>query len=229
MISSRPNSACAPLTNRRLSASRVTSISIASARPPEALISPTAVSSRSRRRAPRTTATPSRASRLAQASPIPDEAPVIAATRLLSDDIWWSVSSDCTSTALLRPEDRGRNVMTRPVHRMRRVANDTMMSGGENSAPETTSSAPSGGAAHMSSEPVIALLRNLVAIDSVNPSLVPGAAGEGEIAAAVAASMRQIGMDVEVDEVAPGRPNVVGVSKGGQRAGRSCCAVTPTR
>jgi acetylornithine deacetylase len=81
----------------------------------------------------------------------------------------------------------------------------------------------------MSSEPVIALLRNLVAINSVNPSLVPGAAGEGEIAAAVAASMRQIGMDVEVDEVAPGRPNVVGVLEG-RSAGRSLmlCGHTDT-
>jgi acetylornithine deacetylase len=66
-------------------------------------------------------------------------------------------------------------------------------------------------ALHMSSDPVISLLRDLVSIDSVNPSLVPGAAGEGEIAAAIAAHLRQIGMDVQVEEVAPGRPNVVGV------------------
>jgi acetylornithine deacetylase len=81
----------------------------------------------------------------------------------------------------------------------------------------------------MSSEPVISLLRNLVAINSVNPSLVPGAPGEGEIAAAIAASMRQIGMDVEVDEVAPGRPNVVGVLEG-RTSGRSLmlCGHTDT-
>src|SRR5436190_20602998 len=63
----------------------------------------------------------------------------------------------------------------------------------------------------MPSDPAISLLRDLVAINSVNPSLVPGAAGEGEIAAAIAARLRQIGMDVEVEEIAPGRPNVVGV------------------
>ncbi len=60
----------------------------------------------------------------------------------------------------------------------------------------------------------IKLLRDLVAIDSVNPSLVPGGAGEKEIADAVAAEMRSIGMDVEITEVAPGRPNVVGVLEG---------------
>jgi acetylornithine deacetylase len=64
------------------------------------------------------------------------------------------------------------------------------------------------------------LLRDLVAINSVNPSLVPGAPGEGEIASAIAEHMRQIGMDVEVEEVAPGRPNVVGVIEG-RSPGRS--------
>ena len=38
----------------------------------------------------------------------------------------------------------------------------------------------------MSSDPCIELLSRLVATDSVNPSLVPGAAGEGGMAAAVA-------------------------------------------
>lgn len=63
-------------------------------------------------------------------------------------------------------------------------------------------------------DPTIKLLRDLIAIDSINPSLVPGAAGEGEIASAVAAEMRSFGMDVEVTEVAPRRPNVVGVLEG---------------
>jgi acetylornithine deacetylase len=66
----------------------------------------------------------------------------------------------------------------------------------------------------------IRLLRDLVAIDSVNPSLVPGGAGEGEIAGAVASEMRSIGLDVEITEVSPGRPNVVGVLEG-RRPGRS--------
>jgi acetylornithine deacetylase len=64
--------------------------------------------------------------------------------------------------------------------------------------------------------PTLRLLRDLVAIDSVNPSLVPGAAGEAAIAAAIAAELRAIGLDVDVEEVAPGRPNVVGVLEGRQ-------------
>jgi acetylornithine deacetylase len=63
-------------------------------------------------------------------------------------------------------------------------------------------------------DPTIKLLRDLVAIDSVNPSLVPGGAGESEIASFVASEMRSIGMDVEITEVAPGRPNVVGLLEG---------------
>lgn len=63
-------------------------------------------------------------------------------------------------------------------------------------------------------DPSITLLRELVAIDSVNPSLVPGAAGEGQIAHAVAAHLRGIGLDVELQEVVPGRSNVIGVLEG---------------
>ena len=69
-------------------------------------------------------------------------------------------------------------------------------------------------------DPAIRLLRDLVAIDSVNPSLVPGAAGEAEIAQAVAAHLRQIGLDVEMQEVVPGRANVIGVLEG-RAKGRS--------
>jgi acetylornithine deacetylase len=64
------------------------------------------------------------------------------------------------------------------------------------------------------SDPTIRLLCDLVAINSVNPTLVPGGAGEAEIAAAVAAELHAIGADVEVTDVAPGRPNVVGVLEG---------------
>jgi acetylornithine deacetylase/succinyl-diaminopimelate desuccinylase family protein len=61
------------------------------------------------------------------------------------------------------------------------------------------------------SDSTIKLLRDLIAIDSVNPSLVPGGAGEAGVAARAAAEMQSIGLDVEVAEAAPGRPNVVGV------------------
>ena len=70
------------------------------------------------------------------------------------------------------------------------------------------------------SDPVIRLLRDLVAINSVNPMLVPGAPGEAEIAAAVAAAMRGFGLDVQTQQVAPGRPNTIGVLEG-RRKGRT--------
>ena len=63
-------------------------------------------------------------------------------------------------------------------------------------------------------DPAIRLLRDLVAINSVNPTLVPGAPGEAEIASAIAAEMRSIGLDVETQQVAPGRPNTIGVLEG---------------
>ncbi len=69
-------------------------------------------------------------------------------------------------------------------------------------------------------DPSIALLRELVAIDSVNPSLVPGAAGEGAIGEAVAHHLRRLGLAVTLQEVVPGRRNVIGVLDGAE-PGRS--------
>src|SRR5262249_3537294 len=63
-------------------------------------------------------------------------------------------------------------------------------------------------------DPAIRLLRDLVAINSVNPTLVPGAPGEREIAQLVAQELRRSGLDVAVQEVADARPNVVGVLEG---------------
>ena len=60
-------------------------------------------------------------------------------------------------------------------------------------------------------DPAITLLRDLVAINSVNPTLVSGAPGEREIADAVALAMRRVGLDVTVEDAGGGRPNVVGV------------------
>ncbi len=60
----------------------------------------------------------------------------------------------------------------------------------------------------------IKLLCDLVAVDSVNPSLVPGAMGEDNVAQVVAEALRGARLDVEVSEAAPGRPNVVGVMDG---------------
>lgn len=72
----------------------------------------------------------------------------------------------------------------------------------------------------MAMDPVIDLLKALVRIDSVNPSLVPGAAGEAAIARALAEHMRGMGLDVHIQDVAEGRPNVVGVLEG-REPGRS--------
>jgi acetylornithine deacetylase len=58
------------------------------------------------------------------------------------------------------------------------------------------------------------LLRELVAVNSVNPTLVRGAPGEREVADLIAAEMRRGGLDVSVEAVTHGRPNVVGVLEG---------------
>lgn len=55
----------------------------------------------------------------------------------------------------------------------------------------------------------VALTRALVRVDSRNPSLVAGAPGEGAIARALADVLRGWGMRVELQEAAPGRPNVI--------------------
>jgi acetylornithine deacetylase len=58
------------------------------------------------------------------------------------------------------------------------------------------------------------LLRRLVAVDSVNPSLVEGARGEGDIAALLASECRAAGLDVQLEDAVPGRPNVVARLRG---------------
>jgi acetylornithine deacetylase/succinyl-diaminopimelate desuccinylase-like protein len=58
------------------------------------------------------------------------------------------------------------------------------------------------------------LLAALVRIGSINPWLIPGAAGEGAVAAFIVERLRPLGVDVVVEEVAPGRPNVIARLKG---------------
>jgi acetylornithine deacetylase len=58
------------------------------------------------------------------------------------------------------------------------------------------------------------LLKRLIAVDSVNPSLVAGGAGEAEIAGLLEQELRGLGLAVQVEDAAPGRPNVVGVLEG---------------
>lgn len=66
----------------------------------------------------------------------------------------------------------------------------------------------------------IDLLRDLVAVDSVNPDLVPGGAGEGAVARLCADWLRKRGFSVDLVETRPGRPSVVATA-GGTGGGRS--------
>ena len=69
-------------------------------------------------------------------------------------------------------------------------------------------------------DPTLRLLKQLIATDSVNPSLVPGAAGEAAIARALLEELRGIGLTTEVQHVRSDRPNVVGTLEG-RAPGRS--------
>src|ERR1700736_6022185 len=60
----------------------------------------------------------------------------------------------------------------------------------------------------------ISILQDLVRIDSVNPSLVPGAAGEPACANYIAELMHSWGLEVIDHELAPGRPNAIGILRG---------------
>ena len=56
---------------------------------------------------------------------------------------------------------------------------------------------------------IVELVSALVAIDSVNPALVPGGAGEREIAAFVAEWARAAGLHTQMLEATAGRPSVI--------------------
>jgi acetylornithine deacetylase len=57
-------------------------------------------------------------------------------------------------------------------------------------------------------------LTGMVQINSANPGLWKDGAGEAEIADYLGRAMRLLGMEVHLDEVAPGRFNAVGILKG---------------
>jgi len=69
----------------------------------------------------------------------------------------------------------------------------------------------------------------LVAIDSVNPALVPGGAGEAEIAAFLVGWAAENGLEARVLEATPGRPSVI-VTARGRGGGRTLllCGHTDT-
>jgi acetylornithine deacetylase len=66
----------------------------------------------------------------------------------------------------------------------------------------------------ISYDEVAALTAELVAIDSTNPDLVPGGAGEVEIARFVAGWLESAGLDVELRELGPRRANVMAIARG---------------
>jgi acetylornithine deacetylase len=70
------------------------------------------------------------------------------------------------------------------------------------------------------------LLADLVAIESVNPALVPDGAGEAEIGAYVARWLGERGLKVSLDEIAPGRPNVI--ARAGNGDGRRLLVLAHT-
>lgn len=67
----------------------------------------------------------------------------------------------------------------------------------------------------MEDRETLELAQNLVRINSVNPKLVPGAPGEQEMARFVHGFLEDHGIEAEMVEVEPARPNVVGRLPGG--------------
>jgi acetylornithine deacetylase len=61
---------------------------------------------------------------------------------------------------------------------------------------------------------LVQLLSDLVAINSINPDLVPGAPGEAELATHVAGWLERAGLEVHRHEPVAGRPNVIGIARG---------------
>src|SRR5262245_57820033 len=58
------------------------------------------------------------------------------------------------------------------------------------------------------------LLSDLVSINSINPDLVPGSPGEGELARYIANWLERASLEVQQIESVSGRPNVVGIARG---------------
>lgn len=66
----------------------------------------------------------------------------------------------------------------------------------------------------ISKEELATLTSELVAIESTNPDLVEGGAGEADIARFVAGWLREAGLEVEVHELGAHRANVVAIARG---------------
>jgi acetylornithine deacetylase/succinyl-diaminopimelate desuccinylase-like protein len=73
-----------------------------------------------------------------------------------------------------------------------------------------------------SSEEPIGLLCDLVRIESVTPWLVPGGSGEAAIVRYLASYLEDLGVDFEIDEIEPGRFNLV-AAVSGPHSGPTLC------
>ncbi len=73
---------------------------------------------------------------------------------------------------------------------------------------------PPAAAASAASSPVVELLLALVAIDSTNPGLTPGGAGEDALVRFAAERLGGAGLELDVWDVEPGRPNLVARLRG---------------
>ena len=69
---------------------------------------------------------------------------------------------------------------------------------------------------------VINLVSDLVRIDSSNPWLVPGSPGEANVAAYIKRWLEPLGVEVQIEEVEPGRPNLIAIWRGAG-GGKSLC------
>ncbi|MHA1934910.1 MAG: ArgE/DapE family deacylase [Candidatus Thorarchaeota archaeon] len=58
------------------------------------------------------------------------------------------------------------------------------------------------------------LLQDLIRIESVNPTLVSGGAGEGEIAAYIGRYLERLGLEVHYQKIDSSRSNVIGILRG---------------
>ncbi|MHA2380492.1 MAG: ArgE/DapE family deacylase [Candidatus Thorarchaeota archaeon] len=64
---------------------------------------------------------------------------------------------------------------------------------------------------------LLSVLQNLIAMESVNPSLVDGGSGESKIARHIGSHLHKMGLEVSYQELDEGRENVIGVLRGNGR------------
>jgi acetylornithine deacetylase len=61
---------------------------------------------------------------------------------------------------------------------------------------------------------LVELAQALVRVESINPELDPAGSGEAPVAQVIAGWCRETGLEVTVEDAAPGRPNVVATARG---------------